>query len=264
MANRFKIVINGVELEITRDSDGKFVIPDHLRGLGSALKPAHEPIAVARKPFKGTVAANVLGHGTGALNIDACRIGAIREGRFPSNVIHDGSEEIEAEFAKYGSKGGQDKRKGLVKGSRPGGFGNVGHAKGTNLPNGKLYGDSGTASRFFYCAKTTAKDRHEGMDSPGPQFKHGSTLRKIENAETKGNNHPTVKPTALMRYLIRLVTPSNGIILDPFMGSGSTGKAAMLEGFKFAGIDMTEEYVEIARVRIRHARSAAKLAAGSK
>ena len=266
-------------------------------GWGTALKPAHEPICVARKPLVGTVAANVLAHGAGALNIDACRVGtdivsthsrgtnaafpkrpgettveesgrvvdqrekldhSERVGRWPANVIHDGSDVVEAAFAAHGEKGGQDKRKGLIKGTRPGGFGNVGHAKGTSSPNGQLYGDSGTASRFFYCAKTSAKDRHEGLENPGPQLKHGTTLRKVEKAKTKGNNHPTVKPTELMRYLVRLVTPPGGIILDPFMGSGSTGKAAMLEGFKFAGIDMTDEYVEIARARIRHAREQAQ------
>lgn len=262
-------------------------------GWGTALKPAHEPICVARKPFKGTVANNVLAHRTGAINIDASRVatdakdsihaknpntkggfghaGASIYGnsagaaaydptarRWPANVIHDGSSEVVAAFAIHGERGGQDKRKGLTKGVRPGGFGNVGNAKGTNLPNSVLYGDSGTAARFFYCAKASNKDRNEGFEDTGPQFKHGTTLRKIENTSTKGNTHPTVKPTDLMRYLVRLVTPPNGIVLDIFMGSGSTGKAAMLEDFKFAGIDMTPEYVEISRTRIRAARAEAK------
>jgi hypothetical protein len=293
MANRFKVIINGVELEIVRDSDGKFLIPDHLRGLGSALKPAHEPICVARKPFKGTVASNVLAHKTGAINIDGCRvstgdklgggklsgsvkggdgwnrpwmddpdvIGKMKDdmksrvakaqemGRWPANVIHDGSDEVVNGFP------------GKITKSSGGGNKNADKFGGGYAPAGKKtigLGDSGSVARFFYCAKASRKDRNEGLEDPGPQFKHGATLRKIENTDTKGNTHPTVKPTDLMRYLVRLVTPPNGIVLDPFMGSGSTGKACMLEGFKFAGIDMTPEYVEISRSRIRHARKQAE------
>jgi site-specific DNA-methyltransferase (adenine-specific) len=113
------------------------------------------------------------------------------------------------------------------------------------------YGDSGSAARFFYCAKATRKDRNEGLEDPGPQFKHGTTLRKVENTETKGNNHPTVKPTELMKWLCGLVTPVGGIVLDPFMGSGSTGKAAILEGFRFIGIERETEYAEISIKRIQ-------------
>jgi DNA modification methylase len=184
-------------------------------GWGTALKPALEPITVARKPFKGTVAANVLEHGTGAINVDGCRVAHAElcrmmqpsqanidnpsdkcrqagrreavlelkpEGRWPANLIHDGSDEPCA-----------------------------------------LLGD---AARFFYCAKASKADR--GDD----------------------NGHPTVKPTELMRYLCRLVTPPGGVVLDPFMGSGSTGKAAALEGFRFIGIEREAEYLEIARGRI--------------
>ena len=97
---------------------------------------------------------------------------------------------------------------------------------------GAFHGDTGSAARFFYCAKASRKDRNEGLEDPGPQFKHGATLRQIENTETKGNHHPTVKPTDLMAYLCRLVTPPGGVVLDPFMGSGSTGKAALREGFR--------------------------------
>lgn len=110
--------------------------------------------------------------------------------------------------------------------------------------------DTGSAARFFYCAKTSRTDRHEGMANPGPQFKMGTTLRKVETTETKGNNHPTVKPTDLMAYLLRLVTPPGGVALDPFMGSGSTGKAAMREGFEFIGCEIDEQYAAIARARI--------------
>lgn len=152
------------------------------QGWGTALKPALEPITVARKPLVGTVAANVLQHGTGALNIDGCRIGAA--GRWLANLIHDGSEPADL---------------------------------------------LGEAARFFYCAKASRKDRGDG------------------------NTHPTVKPTDLMRYLCRLVTPPGGIVLDPFMGSGSTGKAAMREGFRFIGCEMSPEYLEIARARIESA-----------
>jgi len=151
-------------------------------GWGTALKPALEPITVARKPFKGTVAANVLEHGTGAINVDGCRVGT-STGRWPANLIHDGSDEPCA-----------------------------------------LLSD---AARFFYCAKASKADRGEG------------------------NGHPTVKPTELMRYLCRLVTPPGGVVLDPFMGSGSTGKAAALEGFRFIGIEREAEYLEIARQRVQ-------------
>jgi hypothetical protein len=151
------------------------------QGWGTALKPALEPITVARRPLTGTVATNVLKHSTGAINVDGCRVGD-RTGRWPANLIHDGSDEPCA-----------------------------------------LLGD---AARFFYCAKASKADRGEG------------------------NSHPTVKPTELMRYLCRLVTPPGGVVLDPFMGSGSTGKAAVLEGFKFIGIEREAEYLEIARGRI--------------
>jgi site-specific DNA-methyltransferase (adenine-specific) len=181
------------------------------QGWGTALKPALEPITVARKPLRGTVAANVLEYGTGAINVDACRIGtggrtcrdgkatkpsdagwenmrghgiaSLNAGRWPANLIHDGSDEV------------------------------VG-----------LLND---AARFFYCAKASKKDRGEG------------------------NNHPTVKPTALMQYLCRLVTPPNGVILDPFMGSGSTAVAAKREKFNFIGIEMQREHFETSKRRVQ-------------
>lgn len=119
------------------------------------------------------------------------------------------------------------------------------------------YGDSGSAARFFYAAKASRKDRNEGLTDPGPQFQHGTTLRKVENTTTTGNHHPTVKPTDLMAYLCRLVTPPGGVVLDPFMGSGSTGKAAMREGFRFIGCERDEDgsgqplgYMPIAEARI--------------
>lgn len=117
----------------------------------------------------------------------------------------------------------------------------------------RLKMESASPHDFYYAAKASPQDRHEGLDNPGPQFKHGATLRVIENTETKGNTHPTVKSTELMRYLCRLITPPGGVILDPFLGSGSTGKAAVLEGFHFIGIELETKYIEIARKRIEAA-----------
>lgn len=246
-------------------------------GWGTALKPAHEPITMARKPFKGSVTANVLEHGTGALNIGACRVpfagGADEQeskgknqhadnnngarsnsvlndmgqnaranydapGRWPANLIHDGSDEVLALFPQSSQTG---KRSATSQAATVDGT-----SWGTANHESTEYTDSGSTARFFYCAKTSPKDRHEGMEGSA----EGS----------KGNHHPTVKPTDLMRYLCRLVTPPGGIVLDPFMGSGSTGKGAILEGFNFTGIDREREYVDITVQRIRwalqHAESA--------
>ena len=226
------------------------------QGWGTALKPALEPITVARKPLGGTVAANVLRHGTGALNVDGCRVphggdvdlthvqrqqaegtgiamgkgfvGAIlgKEipmykpgGRWPANLIHDGSEEVVGLFPQSVSTGGSGPASRQHKGDGRTVCGSCAATGG--------FGDSGSAARFFYCAKASKADR---------------------GAE---NVHPTVKPTELMRYLVRLVTPPGGVVLDPFMGSGSTGKAAVLEGFRFIGIEREAEYLEIARQRIQ-------------
>lgn len=191
-------------------------------GWGTALKPAHEPIVVARKPLIGTVAENILAYGAGGLNIDGTRVGNGTDrasgGRWPANVIHDGSDEVLELFP--------DTKSGKPSNIR--GTGGI-WSEGNGIPIGPQYGDAGSAARFFYCAKASKKDRNEGLDR---------------------NHHPTVKPTELMRYLCRLVTPPNGTVLDPFMGSGSTGKACVLEGFDFIGIDKTPEYVEIAQQRI--------------
>ena len=217
------------------------------QGWGTALKPALEPITVARKPLVGTVAANVLQHGTGALNIDGCRVpsdesqsrprgsfphsddawgnGRPNEisqshdaGRWPANLIHDGSEPADL---------------------------------------------LGEAARFFYCAKASKRDRDEGLDAfevKAAKSYEGGRIVSADHPETamggesvRANIHPTVKPTDLMRYLCRLVTPPGGTVLDPFMGSGSTGKAAMLEGFRFVGCELSPEYLEIARSRIESA-----------
>jgi DNA modification methylase len=220
------------------------------QGWGTALKPAWEPVIVTRKPLEGTVAANVLKHGTGAINIDGCRVGTdavdyenqkkkqhkaamgqssrlnsyelnrnyepSATGRWPANVIHDGSEKVVGLFPVTGNNWRASKGSGA-------GAGMFGVSGGVTQGQD----DSGSAARFFYCAKASKRDRGEG------------------------NTHPTVKPTDLMRYLCRLVTPPDGIVLDPFMGSGSTGKAAILEGFQFIGIEREAEYLAIAKARIK-------------
>ena len=196
------------------------------QGWGTAMKPAIEPITVARKPLIGTVAENVLAHGTGGINIDGCRVSSEPNlsGRWPANLIHDGSDEVLAGFPE--TKSGARK-------SGQGGNGDSGIVAFRSKPNiNDFPSDSGSAARFFYCAKASKKDRDTN------------------------NIHPTVKPTDLMAYLCRLVTPPGGLVLDPFMGSGSTGKAAMHEGFQFCGIEMNAEYLEIARARIAFAMAA--------
>ena len=180
------------------------------QGWGTALKPALEPITVARKPLVGTVAENVLQHGTGAINVDG---GKVEGGRWPANFIHDGSEEAT-----------------------------------------DLLKDS---ARFFYCAKASKADRDAGCEGIDARFAPtmgngiGGKEHDPETASPKRNHHPTVKPTDLMRYLCRLVTPPNGIVLDPFNGSGSTGCAAVLEGFQYIGIEREAEYIAISEKRIQ-------------
>jgi site-specific DNA-methyltransferase (adenine-specific) len=259
------------------------------QGWGTALKPALEPITVARKPLAGTVAANVLEHGTGALNIDGCRVptsddlsgGAYADeggrqvsgslnssgmnvagktvgrefvqppGRWPANLIHDGSDEVLACFP------AQSGAAAPVRGDESSAA-SVGRVTGKRdrVP-GAFHADTGSAARFFYCAKASRTDRNEGVGgSSTPAVAMHATMRDREDADwpaRNGNHHPTVKPTDLMRYLCRLVTPPGGLVLDPFMGSGSTGKAAMMEGFGFVGIEREAEYLEIARARINAA-----------
>ena len=225
------------------------------QGWGTALKPAYEPIIVARKPFKTSIIENIMKYGVGGINIDECRVeygnetdnrigtdakaGGSKEslfgffsnvkdkniqmyklnGRFPANVIHDGSEEATDNM--------QD------------------------------------ASRYFYTAKASKKDREEGLEIAASTINDGRK-KSIDNPYQRGetprkNIHPTVKPTELLQYLVRLVSPKGATILDPFMGSGSTGKAAMFENrernanYKFIGIDLEKEYCEIAQARIDYA-----------
>jgi hypothetical protein len=225
-------------------------------GWGTAFKPAHEPICVARKPLVGTVAANVLEWGTGALNIDGCRVGtelveqgrsgrgversgtialeggplsatahSLATGRWPANLIHDGSEEVLAAFPD--AAGQQGALTGDEPSARAGAVDQNCYGKMDRRHSAAPRRESDTsAARFFYCAKASKSDRGEG------------------------NTHPTVKPTAVMQYLCRLVTPPGGVVLDLFMGSGTTGKAAMREGFRFIGFDVTPEYMMIAADRI--------------
>jgi DNA modification methylase len=219
------------------------------QGWGTALKPAVEPITMARKPFAGTMADNVLAWGTGGVNVDGCRVGIEflseakagqakigtfergimitpeRYGRWPANLIHDGSEEATA-----------------------------------GMPEDD---NGGSAARYFYCAKASKADRDDGLGS----LQHRTAGECVDREEgsagmqspragagrTNGarNHHPTVKPTELMAYLCRLVTPPGGIVLDPFMGSGSTGRGALQEGFYFIGIEREAEYLEVAAARIK-------------
>jgi len=244
------------------------------QGWGTALKPAVEDWWLLRKPLIGTVVANVLAHGTGALNIDACRVAtddklgggrltgatkvgdgwdrpwmndpdrrnadaqamaekvakAEEQGRWPANVIHDGSDEVLGVFPQSNSARANGNPNNPKRGKNHTAT-SYGQGDDTQTHD---YRDTGSAARFFYCAKASKADRNSG----------GVT-----------STHPTVKPTDLMRYLCRLVTPPNGTILDPFMGSGSTGKGAMLEGFNFIGIEREVEYFEIAKARIAAVRS---------
>ena len=225
-------------------------------GWNSQIKPAYEPIVIAQKPVEGTIARNVLKYGTGAFNVDACRVPTGNEsvsnhsrsaeaavskgiygdsiaqethqtagqtlGRYPANLVHDGSPEVLALFPNTGkSKGG-------------GGVKYVGTHVYDGGYKGKEYEtvgfmDSGSAARFFYCAKPSRRERGES------------------------NTHPTVKSVALMRWLVRLVTRRGGLVLDPFMGSGTTGIAALQEGMRFVGIEQDADYMEIAKRRIAEA-----------
>lgn len=227
---------------------------DEWEGWGTALKPAWEPIALARKPLDGTVAANLAKWGVGALNINSTRtaIDGDNLGRWPANIVHDGSDEVLAAFP--------NTRSGKPSGVKAGNNNNVyGQYCGGVPVTG--FGDEGSAARFFYCAKASRKDRDEGLELFEQKMVASSMARvsQLQGEEAtcisgtknpRANTHPTVKPTDLMRWLCRLVTPPGGIILDPFMGSGSTGRAALLEGFRFIGCEREDEYMPIAQARI--------------
>lgn len=223
--------------------------------MGTALKPAWEPIIMARKPFKGGVIDNVGMFGTGALNIDDCRIKDAPtskktdglKGRWPANVLHDGSEVVLAAFPSNKTRRVEKPSSCIDSGVTP--FNKM----RSNRP-ARGYTDKGSVARFFYSAKASPSDRHSGLDARQHLNKHDVTLRQMENAVrdgvATGNTHPTVKPTELMRWLCRLITPPGGMVLDPFCGSGSTGKAAVLDGYQFIGIEADEHYASIARQRI--------------
>jgi site-specific DNA-methyltransferase (adenine-specific) len=266
-------------------------------GWGTALKPACEFFTLCRKPLsEKTIAKNVIKWGTGGINIDGCRVGtetiktcakkemygsssratdqeqgyrprktdtrvcpeSTHQGRFPANLIHDGSQEVldlfpETKSAGRARAGGKSEQGG------EGGLLGVGNHTG----NGMRYGDNGgSAARFFYCPKASKKDRNEGCEEleEVPLYTKTGDTRPCNQGDsptsigsTVGkarNNHPTVKPTALMAYLCRLITPTGGVVLDPYMGSGSTGKAAVSEGFSFTGIELDPDYYEICKARI--------------
>lgn len=254
---------------------------NQFQGWGTGLKPAHEPIIIARKEIQeDTIVKNVLKYGTGAINIDGCRIplnGDYKSkpngrpsltglgdnynpekanepdtlGRWPANFCHDGSPDVLELFPETAS--------GKPCGVRKGNNNNIYSNYGGSIPI-TGFGDNGSAARFFYCAKATAKDRDDGleefelkscgmMEDDNYDIKTGSG--KPRNTKRR-NTHPCVKPTNLMRWLCRLVTPIGGTVLDPFMGSGSTGKACVLENFDFIGIEKEEAFIEIAEARIRY------------
>lgn len=260
------------------------------QGWGTALKPAHEPICVARKPLDGTVANNVLKWGVGGLNIDGCRVetnpavddprlggngtwksdkmaanvygkyegkivGSFAKGRFPANLIHDGSQQVLDLFPESNG-GAAPKKANTIKTLFQGGWNGIEREERIDF-------GSGSAARFFYCPKASKSDRDEGCEELPTQEKPAHMRTADGTGETsmtdgfqptqRKNTHPTVKPTELMRYLVRLVTPPNGLVLDPFNGSGSTGKACMLEGFRYIGIEMNPDYIKIAEARISNA-----------
>lgn len=290
----YKAGIRGKDFRITKGvSDWE--------GWGTALKPANEPICVARKPLsEKSVAENVLKWGTGGINIDGCRIESkeelgrdnktqpfinnvskggiwnkgsenvkpldrrgIADGRFPANVILD-EEAGQILDEQSGVSQTKSTKIGFTNAQEDNSF-----FKGIANQVTIRHNDIGGASRFFYCAKASKKDRDEGLNnfeknkSGSLNFRNPSLSGRSEDAlsvakmggitESRANFHPTVKPTDLMRYLCRLVTPKNGIVLDPYMGSGSTGKGAILEGFSFIGMELDKEYFNIAKARIENA-----------
>ena len=273
------------------------------QGWGTCLKPSFEPIIVARKPFKGSLVDNVIKNGVGGINIDECRVGTEKvgggtmpdlsyvgqeqkklgnghkmsfgqvsnaprieceehEGRFPANTILTYDE---TDFDEVCSGFPNTKSQKTKNDNRQ----NKGNSMFINGVHNEInsYSDSGSASRYFYCAKASKKDRDEGLDQFEEKQKYycdgrGNSLEIFGSTDggrkPLKNIHPTVKPTDLMQYLIRLVTPNGGTILDPFNGSGSTGKAVMYENkerdkdYKYIGIEITEEYLPIARARIEY------------
>ena len=272
-------------------------------GWGTALKPAWEPIVLARKPLTDTVAQNVQQCGTGALNVDGCRVAHTDEGdlaasqaknpgrtdrvtssvygtdrpqqsvntsgRWPANVVLDEEAARTVDEQTGDLPTGTAVRRNVGHSSRHGASFGVGGSRDGDMREDVTFGDNGGASRFFYCAKASRAEREAGLEgvvvrtkaasggaqgaeSSGVEYEaaQGIGLNRIQRTT---NHHPTVKPVALMRWLVRLVTPPKGTVLDPFMGSGSTGVACGLEGFHFIGLELEAEYIPLARARIRHA-----------
>lgn len=288
-----QVTVRGRRMVVRQDSDGRFVVPDEVRqlqGRNVALKPGYEPIVLARKPLVGTVAANVLTHGTGAINIDSCRIEHVTvnggnladnphlrtsiknsgstfgadgelqqnpDGRWPANVVLD-----KEAAALLDEQSGELRSGFMAAGTQREGLGYRGRL-GTQVRH-DTHGDSGGASRFYYCAKTSRREREAGLDHLEARLStklEGGALRSMVGHERDTgtastshdrrarNVHPTVKPIALMAWLLLLVTPPDGVVLDPFAGSGSTVCAGATEGIAVVGIDREPSYVEIARAR---------------
>lgn len=265
------------------DNKYKSVGNSEWEGWGTALKPAHEPIVMARKPLsEKTLVDNVLEWGTGGINIDDSRIETNEDlnygagiksnvgfksspqnnqrpiydgrGRFPANVIFDeeAGKILDEQSGISKSTGGRSGNKEGV-----GQNGIYGQYNGEVRDENPGLGDVGGASRFFYCPKTSKTDRNEGLEHlpisrPDTRTETGMGSFVDKGVQPQQNIHPTVKPTDLMLYLIRLITPKGGTTLDPFMGSGSTGKAAVRGGFDFVGIEREKEYMEIATARIQY------------
>ena len=262
-------------------------------GYGTALKPAHEPIIVAMKPLDGTFAANALRHGVAGLWVDGGRVETdwsdrpeswkksgfgkkpttsmfssggtgidTSKGRWPANVIHDGSDEVLAGFPVSVARPGKPENIGVSGSGEKRGLFGIG-----SIVQSGYYDTEKSAARFFYCAKSSRAERDAGLEGmtkarqgnrPGSPDPTGKFPDRDQH-EKGGNNHPTVKPLALMRYLARLTkTPTGGVVLDPFAGSGSTGCAAVMEGRGFIGIEIDEDYADIARARIAKAAEQAR------
>jgi site-specific DNA-methyltransferase (adenine-specific) len=282
-----------------RSKDASKEMIDSWEGWGTALKPAMELIVLARKPHKGTIADNVLKYKAGALNIDACRVplvgtvdartfdnnhrvserlpksmngtvmglhgggwknrvGAanVPSARFPANVIHDGSKEVVKRFPISNSARAKGNPNNPKRGSK---HSATSYGLGDDRETHD-FRDSGSAARFFFCAKASRKDRDEGLDTfvkkVAPVGATGLSKSPLSKGNRdrrhtpRSNTHPTVKPTSLMRWLVRLITPKGGKCLDPYMGSGSTGKACLLEGMFFIGMEREKEHFTTARYRI--------------
>lgn len=289
---------NGIMGEM-KEFERKYYQPDNeWNDWNSVLKPAYEPVIMARKPLEGTIAENIMKYHTGALNIGECRISFQSDtdyaitanknqhekfgtkpmtdnivygdfsmvqpknyassGRYPANIIHDGSDEV-------------IKNMPNTKGNNSSDLGDYGYCFGANRSNKRMapgYDDEGSAARYFYCAKASSQDREEGLEhfvkkpmyDDDHKFGYGNTEDdnfgdRIANVK-RANTHVTVKPCDLMKYLVRLISPKGATILDPFMGSGSTGKAIAFENkerdanYSFIGIEKEKEYCEIAQARI--------------